>query len=361
MSEQVYLKIAERMALRAVGSTYPNPPVGAVIVKDGAVLSRGWTQPNGQAHAEIHAINQIKNKKILNGATLYCTLEPCSHRGKNPPCVKKIIKLKFSKVVISEIDRNPLVNGNSVKKLRSAGINVILKRFSLKIRELNKVFFKTIGCNTPFITLKVASTVDGKIATKNYESKWITNHPSRLMGHKLRSLNDCMLVGKKTIEKDNPSLDCRIDGLGNRSPDIFILDNKLKLNKRLKIFKVSKRKIFIFHSCSNAKNVIKSKNINYIYLKEINKLLDINLVLKTISKLGYMRILIEGGSKLTSSLLKEDLIDVIYWFRASKIMGDDGINAISTIGVKELKNMKKFKLKSTKKYFDDEMSIYEKG
>ena len=174
MSEKNYLRIAERMALRAIGTTYPNPPVGAVIVNDGRILSRGWTQPNGVPHAEIHAINQIKNKKDIKGAHLYCTLEPCSHEGKTPPCVDKIIELKFAKVFISQVDKNPLVNNNSVKKLRSAGINVVVKNFGDKVKELNNIFFNSIKNGKPFITLKIASTADGKIATNLYESKWIT-------------------------------------------------------------------------------------------------------------------------------------------------------------------------------------------
>ena len=127
MSEKKYLRIAERMALRAVGTTYPNPPVGAIIVKNGEIISRGWTQPKGVPHAEIHAINQIKNKRDIEGAHLYCTLEPCSHEGKTSPCVNKIIDLKFSRVIISQVDRNPLVNNSSVKKLRAVGIKVIIR------------------------------------------------------------------------------------------------------------------------------------------------------------------------------------------------------------------------------------------
>jgi diaminohydroxyphosphoribosylaminopyrimidine deaminase/5-amino-6-(5-phosphoribosylamino)uracil reductase len=211
LSEKNYLKITERMAYRAVGTTYPNPPVGAIIVKNGIILSRGWTQPKGVPHAEIHAINQIKNKKDIKGAHLYCTLEPCSHEGKTSPCVNKIIDLEFSKVIISQLDKNPLVNSNSIKKLKSAGIKVVIKNFSNQIKHLNNIFFKSLIKNRPFITLKIASTADGKIATKLYESKWITNPVSRMIGHKLRSLNECMIVGTGTITKDNPVLDCRLD------------------------------------------------------------------------------------------------------------------------------------------------------
>ena len=233
------------MAYRAVGTTYPNPPVGAIIVKNDVIISRGWTQPNGKPHAEIHAINQVKNKKNIEGAHLYCTLEPCSHKGKTHPCVDKIIELKFSKVIISQVDKNPLVNSSSVAKLRIAGIKVIIKNFGYRVKELNDIFFNSIRNNKPFITLKVASTADGKIATNLHDSKWITNSTSRMIGHKLRSLNECILVGTGTIRNDNPSMDCRLDGLSNRSPDIFILDRKLDLDKNLKIFTNKNRKVNI--------------------------------------------------------------------------------------------------------------------
>ena len=169
------MQLAERMAHRAIGSTYPNPPVGAIIVKDKTIIARGWTQKNGSPHAEVHAINQVRNKKQLEGASIYTTLEPCSHVGKNPPCVDKIIKYKFSKVFISEIDKNALVKGKSIKKLKKRKIKVIVKNFSKQTRYINKVFFNSLNNNQPHITLKIASTADGKIATKSKKRKWITN------------------------------------------------------------------------------------------------------------------------------------------------------------------------------------------
>ena len=348
------------MALRAVGTTYPNPPVGAIIVKNGVIISRGWTQPKGIPHAEIHAINQIKNKKEIKGAHLYCTLEPCSHEGKTSPCVNKIIDLKFSKVIISQVDKNPLVNSNSVRKLRSAGIEVVIKNFGEKVKELNKIFFNSIEDYKPFITLKIASTADGKIATNLYESKWITNSTSRMFSHKLRSLNECLIVGTGTIRKDNPILDCRLDGLSNRSPDIFILDRKLNLKHNLKIFSNKNRKIYIFHSDKMKKKFLNLKNIKYIKIKEVNKVLDIKTVIKKISSLGYMRVMVEGGSKLSASLLNENLIDEIAWFRASKIMGNNGINAISNLDINSIKSLKQFKLISVKSIDNDQLSIYRK-
>lgn len=348
------------MAFRAVGTTYPNPPVGAIIVKNDIILSRGWTQPKGVPHAEIHAINQIKNKKNLEGAHLYCTLEPCSHEGKTSPCVNKIIELKFSKVIISQIDKNPLVKNKSVKRLRSAGIKVVIKNFSKRVKELNNIFFNLLKDNRPFITLKIASTADGNIATDSHESKWITNSTSRMMGHKLRSLNECMIVGTETVRKDNPLLNCRLDGLSSRSPDIFILDRKLDLGKNLKIFNKKNRKIYLFHSDKLKKKILKSKNITYIKIREVNKLLDIKAVIKEIGHLGYMRILVEGGAKLSGSLLNSNLIDEISWFRANKIMGNKGINAVSNLNTNKIDTLREFKLVNIQTIHDDQLSIYRK-
>ena len=348
------------MALRAVGSTYPNPPVGAIIVKNGLIMSRGWTQPTGTPHAEIHAINQIKNKKDIKGAHLYCTLEPCSHKGKTAPCVNKIIELQFSKVIISQIDKNPLVNSNSVNQLRSAGIKVVIKNFSRELKELNNIFFNSIRDNKPYITLKIASTADGKIATNQYESKWITNSTSRMVGHKLRSMSECMIVGTGTIKKDNPKLDCRLEGLSNLSPDIFVLDRKLSLEKNLKIFGNKNRKIYVFYSDKVKKRILKSKNIKYIKIREVNNKLDIKTVIKMVSQLGYMRILVEGGAKLSASLLNNNFIDEIFWFRASKIMGNNGINAISNLNINKVDHLKKFNLINTKTIDNDQLSIYKK-
>ena len=349
------------MAFRAIGNTYPNPPVGAIIVKNGTILSRGWTQSGGTPHAEIHAINQVQNKKEIEGAHLYCTLEPCSHYGKTNPCVNKIIELNFSKVIISEVDKNPLVNSNSIQKLRKAGIDVTVKSFGKKISSLNNIFFNSIQNNKPFINLKIASTADGKIATSTFESKWITNSVSRMISHKLRSLNECMIVGTGTIKKDNPKLDCRLDGLSYKSPDIFVLDRNLELKKDLKIFMNKKRKVYIFHSEKINNSKFKTKNIKHIKIKEVNNVLDIKQIIQNISKIGYTRILVEGGAKLSASLLNENLIDEITWFRASKIMGNSGLNAVSSLDINQIKHLKKFKLINTKVVDDDHLSVYRRN
>ena len=360
MDSKIYMELAVRMAERSVGLTAPNPPVGVIIVKDGRILSRGWTQEGGSPHAEIHAINQVRNKSLLKGSTIYSTLEPCSHRGKNPPCIDSIIKYKFKDVVISQKDKNPLVSGEGIKRLKGKGIKVIQRNFGNNVDKLNNIFFNSVNKNKPYVCLKIASTADGKIATKTKESQWITGKQSRMMGHYLRSKNDCILVGRGTVEKDNPSMNCRIAGLDHTSPDIFILDTKLNLNLNSNIFKLKGRKVFIFHNCSKVHKK-QYKNIKLIKLNNSFDTLDINKVITAISKKGYHRILVEGGSELSTSLLKCNLIDKIYWFRASKVIGNEGIGAISNLNIKKMSLVKNFKLENSTRLEDDILDIYSRG
>ena len=355
------MQLAERMAHRAIGSTHPNPPVGVIIVKDKTIIARGWTQRNGSPHAEVHAINQVRDKKQLEGASIFITLEPCSHVGKNPPCVDKIIKYKFSKVFISEIDKNAFVNGKSIKKLRKRKIKVIVKSFGNQTRHINKVFFNSLNNNLPYITLKIASTADGKIATRLKKSKWITNSISRQHGHMLRAQNDCMLVGKGTIMEDNPSLDCRLSGLESLSPDLFILDSSLKIPNNYKIFTKFPRNVFIFYSDGKKLSKLNKKNIKYIKVSKKGSELSLREILNKITNLGYMRILVEGGSHLTGSLLKNNYVNEIQWFRASKIIGKGGVDAVSDMGVSNMKSTKNFVLLESKNYGNDILTIYRKG
>ncbi len=354
------MQLAERMAHRAIGSTYPNPPVGAIIVKDKTIIARGWTQRNGSPHAEVHAINQVRDKKALEGASIYTTLEPCSHVGKNPPCVDKIIKYKFAKVFISEIDKNTLVKGKSIKKLRKRKIKVIVKNFGNQTKNINKIFFNSLTNNLPHVTLKIASTADGKIATKLKKSKWITNSVSRQHGHMLRAQNDCMLVGNGTILEDNPSLDCRLRGLESLSPDLFILDSSLKIPNNYKIFTKFSRNVFVFYSDGKKLSKLNKKNIKYIKVSKKGSELNIKEILNKISKLGYMRILVEGGSHLSGSLIKNNYVNEIQWFRASKIIGKGGVDAVSDMGISNMKSTKNFVLLKSKNYANDILNVYGK-
>ena len=348
------MEIASRMAFRAKGTTAPNPNVGAVIVKDKKIISRGWTSKNGRPHAEFNAIQKIKNKKILNGATLYCTLEPCSHKGKTGPCADLILKHKIKNVFISSIDRNKIVDGKGVQKLKQNNINVKFIR-NKKINSINNIFFDAVNKKKPFLTLK--------IAISNFESKWITSKASRSIGHLLRFRNDCLLTTSQTVLKDNPILDCRLQGLEKYSPDIFIIDRELKIDFTKKIFRKKNRKIYVLHgvNVSRIKSGYYKKNkIKLIPISQINGSLDTKQILERIVEYGYQSILVEGGGKISASLLSNNLVDNIYWFKASKFIGQEGISAIDNLNIHKMKSIKKFNLSKVIKLEDDTLNIFVK-
>ena len=352
------MELAARMAERAQGSTSPNPPVGALIVKNGIILSRGYTQPGGKPHAEIDAISKVKNKKNLKGAEMYVTLEPCFHSGRTKPCVDKLIYYKFSKIFYADIDKNPLVNGKSVKKMRKHKIKVYHSKIKDRAFNLNKIFFNKLLCNKPHVTLKIATTNDNMIAQKNHKEKWITNQLSRKLSHYLRAKSDCMLIGSGTVIKDNPLLNCRIPGLERNTPDLFILDSNLILNRKLNIFKIKNRKIFLFYNNQKAKTLNTIPGLKYIHINKKNEKLDLNIVLNKIAKMGYNNVLVEGGRTLNTSLFQEDAIDQLFWFKSSKKYGSNGIFAIEGQNSTMKYFISKFKLVDKQNLFNDTLKTY---
>ncbi len=229
------------LARLGMGSVSPNPQVGCVIVKDGIVIGEGWHQKYGQAHAEVNAAANVKDKSLISGSTVYVNLEPCSHTGKTPPCADMLIEHRVKKVIISNVDTNPLVGGSGIKKLRDAGIEVITGVLEKEGREINKRFFTFHEQQRPYIILKWAQTADGLIARSNYESKWISNEFSRQLVHKWRSEEDAVLVGTKTAAHDNPMLTVR-DWSG-RDPVRLVIDRFLRLPDKLNLFDQSVKTI----------------------------------------------------------------------------------------------------------------------
>ena len=348
------MELAARMAERGQGSTSPNPSVGAIIVKSGIILSRGFTQPGGIPHAEIDAINKVKNKKNLKDAEMYVTLEPCFHTGKTKPCVDKLIQYKFSKIFYADIDKNPLVNGKSIKKMRENKLKVYHCDIKDRTFNLNKIFFNKLLLNKPYLILKIATTNDNMIAQKNRKERWVTNELSRKFSHYLRAKSDCMLVGASTVTNDNPWLNCRIAGLEKSTPDLFILDSNLILTKKLNIFKIKNRKIFIFYSNQKAKKINLVPGVKYIHIKQINRKLDLSMVLNKIAKMGYNSVLVEGGRKLNTSLFQGDVVDQLFWFKSAKKYGSNGIFAIEGQNSTMKNFISKFKL-VYKEYLSDDM------
>ena len=338
------MSITLRLAYRGLGNVAPNPAVGCVIVKDNNIISRGWTQPGGKPHAEYFA---IKNARIgLKGATMYVTLEPCVHHGQTPPCVDAIIKAQIARVVIAIQDPDKRVNGKGMAKLRNNGIEVDYGICEQEAKQLNIGYFCVKLLKRPYITLKLATTADGKIATKTGESKWITGEVARRFAHKLRAQNDAVMIGTGTLMADNPQLDCRLPGLEECSPIKIIADNKGKLNNSHLI--LNGKEVITFTHGQSISNL--HKTIRNIPL-EGN---DVNLLcgIRHIAEYGTTRLLIEGGGKLASSLLKDNIVDNITWIRTSYIAGHDAISAIHNLSIHHISELYKFKLHNLRKIPD---------
>jgi diaminohydroxyphosphoribosylaminopyrimidine deaminase/5-amino-6-(5-phosphoribosylamino)uracil reductase len=328
--DQKFIAYAINLAKKNLGITAPNPVVGCVIVKNNTIISSGVTAKNGRPHAEIEAINKVTDKKILAGAEIYISLEPCSHFGQTYPCVDEIIKYQFQKAVIAVQDPDLRVNGEGIKKLRQAGINVLCGILEQEAKEINRGFFKAKTTGLPFVTLKLATSLDGKIATKNFDSKWITSQKSRDFAHLLRAKNDAILIGANTVRKDNPSLDCRLLGLEEFSPQKVIISKSLEFDLNGKIFQKCEEIPTIILT-NNGDKKFRNSAVKIIICAEKNGEVDLQDALKKLCQSGVNSILIEGGQKIATTFLQENLIDELILMRSTKIIGGDGISAVGSM------------------------------
>ncbi|MCE3255088.1 MAG: ribD [Rickettsiaceae bacterium] len=355
---QSYIKFALGIAKKNIGITAPNPSVGCVLVKNGAIISTGVTGQNGTPHAETVAIEKAGKNSI--GATLYVTLEPCSHFGKTPPCVDLIIKSKISKVIIACVDPDSRVNGEGIKKLQEAKIEVVVGILEDEARKLNQGFFGSRTKKMPFVTLKLATSLDGKIATKNGDSKWITSEQSRQFGHYLRAKNDAILVGASTVKADDPMLDCRINSLEKYSPKRFILSSKLDIALESRIVQTAKQiPTYILTNSSDTQRFIDA-GVNIINFENSNDKIDPKILLTKICEIGVNNLLIEGGAKLATQFLKADLVDRLIWIQSPKIVGGDGVDAVADLDLSKIEQSLKFKITRTKKIDEDLLVELEK-
>jgi len=333
--DEKFILNALAISKKNLGLTSASPTVGCVIVKNQEIIATGVTAKGGRPHAEALAIAKC-NANQLNGTTLYVTLEPCFHESSDGCCVDLIIKSNIKKVVISATDPDLRTNGKSIKKLREASIEVVCGLFEKEAREINKGFFKAKSSGLPYVTVKIASSLDGKIATKNFDSKWITGEKARLFAHYLRSINDAIMVGANTVKKDNPMLDCRIDGLQDRSSRRFIIANKIDFDDKLKIFQTTNKiPTSILTSKINAlQDFTKLTNlgVKIIFCEEKNNQVDLKDALLKMCASGVNSVLIEGGKNLVTQFLQENLVDELIWIQNKKIIGEDGISAIGEMG-----------------------------
>lgn len=329
--DEKYLLECFKLAQKGAGYVSPNPLVGCVIVKDGKIIGKGYHKQFGKAHAEANAIKQAAEK--TEGATLYVNLEPCNYFGKTPPCTDLIISKGIKKVVIGTRDPNPLVNGKGIKKLKKEGIEVVEGVLETESKKLNEFFYKYITQKLPFVTLKIAQTLDGKIADYRGNSRWISNSETLKRVHELRSRYDAILVGANTVRKDNPELTVRL--VKGRNPIRVVLDGNLSVSKKSKIFSTAKENpTLLFTSkkgyLKNLNKVIflKKIGVKIFVIKSKSNIISLTTVLKILAKNQIASLLVEGGSEVLAQFIKNHLADKIILTVAPKILGN-GIPAIN--------------------------------
>ena len=319
--DEKYMRLAMQLAGNAIGRTSPNPLVGAVIVKDNRVVGCGWHRKAGTPHAEIHALNQAG--ELAQGADVYVTLEPCAHYGKTPPCAKALVEAKVKNVYGGLLDVNPKVAGKGFKILEDAGIHVEYGFLQDELRKQNEVFFKWIEHKKPFVVLKAAMTLDGKIATATGQSKWITNETSRAYGYKLRDIYDGIMVGINTVIEDNPMLTARVDG--GKNPIRIVVDSSLKIDINANVVQDKSVKTIIATTDKADKDKIlklQAQDIDVIVVdKDENDKVDIEKLLDILGQQNICSILVEGGATLSGSFVAKKLVDKVYFFIAPKIVG----------------------------------------
>ncbi len=325
-----FMSKALRLAKRGVGKVHPNPLVGAVLVKNNRIIGQGAHRKFGGPHAEREAI--LNAKERVAAATLYVTLEPCAHFGKTPPCADFILKNKIKKVVVAARDPNPLVNGRGLGLLKKKGVRVVTGVMEKEATRLNRDFNHWIRKKMPYVTVKIAQSLDGKIATKHGESRWITGDAARRFGHRLRAFSDAVLVGANTVQNDDPLLSVRTAGPG-RQPLKIILDSYLRVSPKARLFsKESPGPVMI---AVTRKATVRRKSLfrgkaEIVECREKNGKVDLGSLFRFLGRRGIVNLLVEGGGETVGGVLSEKLAHEVYFFVAPLIIG--GKNAVTSVG-----------------------------
>ncbi len=330
MDDERYMREALQLAQRAIGRTSPNPLVGAVIVRDGQIVGRGWHQKVGTAHAEIHALNEAG--PLAAGSTIYVTLEPCSHTGRTGPCTEALIRAGIKKVVVAMTDPNPLVAGAGLELLRKAGIEVVEGVMALQAAQLNESFIKWITTGLPFIAVKAAMTLDGKIATHSGHSRWITGPEARLFVHSLRNQYDAIMVGIGTVLADDPELTTRLPE-GGRNPVRIILDSEARTPLAAKVVTDGQAKTIIAvtsRAPAERMEALRKAGAEVLIVPECAQRVSLPALCKLLGSRMITSILVEGGSAIHGAIIDAKLGDKLYWFVAPKIVG--GSSAPNPVG-----------------------------
>lgn len=347
------MRLTINLAKKGMGKTSPNPLVGAVVVKNDQIIGKGYHEGFGQPHAEANALRACGDR--AKNATLYVNLEPCCHYGKTPPCTDMIIKSGIRKVVCATLDPNPQVNGKGIRTLRKAGVEVDLGILEEEAKKLNEIYLKFITTGLPFVIMKVAQTLDGKIATKLGDSKWITQGDSRRFVHSLRSWVDAVLVGSNTVKRDDPEL--TIHQAKGENPKRIILDSSGKISNHAKIIKESKDgKTIIATTNEKIGEKFKEKVEIWKVKKSEDGKVDLVQLLKKAGENQIASLLVEGGSQVFTSFLKEKLVDKIYYFLSPKILGK-GLESFGDLEIKKISDSITLKNCEIKRFKSDLLII----
>lgn len=329
--DKKYMQHCIDLAKLGTGNVSPNPLVGAVVLdKNGQVVGTGYHKKYGEAHAEVNALNDAG--ELAKDGTLYVNLEPCSHFGKTPPCVNKVIESGIKRLVVGMVDPNPLVAGEGIRKAKEAEIEVTVGVLEKECRKLNEIFIKYVTQKQPFIAIKTASTIDGKIATKTGSSKWITSDLARLEVQGLRKKYDAILTGSGTVIADNPSLTCRIPG--GRNPVRIIIDSELKTSPDSKVYQNDGTRVII---AASENNKTYPDNVEILQCPLINGKIDLHYLINKLYEDKIASVLIEAGGILNGAFIKNSLVDKFYFFIAPKILGDN--QAKSTVESFDITNI----------------------
>ncbi|MBU0972975.1 MAG: bifunctional diaminohydroxyphosphoribosylaminopyrimidine deaminase/5-amino-6-(5-phosphoribosylamino)uracil reductase RibD [Proteobacteria bacterium] len=371
MTDHDHMRKALALALKGKGFTSPNPCVGAVVVKNNLVVGRGWHRAAGMAHAEVEAIEdaQRNSPAATAGATLYVTLEPCNHFGKTPPCTHKIISAGITRVVVGCTDPNPYVSGGGIHYLREKGVQVetgVLEREAQTLIE--DFIWYTQNNKTPFVILKCASTLDGRIATAGGDSQWITNEKSRAYGHRIRHEVDAILIGSGTLFADNPSLTCRIKNTQTQDPVRIVLDSNLRIDENARVINQPSASGTILVAgplapLEKRRSLEHKEGVRVLELGLKKGRLDLGELMIKLGGMNIQSLLIEGGGKVAASALKEGIVNKVLFFLAPKLYGgSDGRPVFDGQGPERIKDV--FELKETSvQMFDNDVLVtgYLKG
>lgn len=356
-----YMQLALALGRRGLGNAWPNPAVGAVIVKDGVIVGRGWTQAGGRPHAEVVALIQAKRK--AKGATLYVTLEPCSHEGKSPPCADAVIKAGIARVVSALEDPNPEVAGQGHARLRDKGIAVDVGLSADEARRAHAGHIARIQKARPHVTLKLALSKDNKAGLAGRKQVQITGDEARDRVHMMRAQSDAILVGIGTVLSDNPQLTCRLPGMFERSPVRVVLDAQLRVPMMATVISTLRETptwVFGSHKASPiAEDILQQKGAKVFRVDETQGSLDLDEVLKILGEQGITRLLVEGGPTVAASFVAADLVDEAVLLRSPKEIGDGGIAALDGMKLEALTG--KLKSRGSEQIGADTLETHERA